>query len=186
MSEQWRPVVGFEHLYEVSDLGRVRSIPRYARNVSKKGKEGVRWRPGKVLKAALEKGYERVALTDKNGGAKMHMVHHLVYEAYNGPRTEGLVIAHDDGVKTNNTPGNLVEKSQKANVEDKFKHGTMQRGEEIATAKLTTTEVLAIKRGLARGERHVALAARFGVSRWTIADISTGRRWSWLEEEGTR
>lgn len=91
--EIWKPVVGFEGLYEVSNQGRVKSIPR------KRCK-------GNVLKPHIVKGYEYVHLS-KDGKAKYLKVHRLVADAFL-PEIQGKsYVNHIDGNKTNNSVKNL-------------------------------------------------------------------------------
>lgn len=79
-------------------------------------------------------------------------------------------------------PGHLIWKTRAENEADKLEHGTSNRGERHGRAKITEAEartILSLK-----GEVHQGkLAARFGVSQPTIADIHAGRRWAWLSEE---
>ena len=98
--EQWKEIAGYEGLYEVSDLGRVKSLWY--------GKE-------KILKPHKNTdGYLRVNLC-KDGKAKHSKVHRLVAEAFI-PNTQGLeTVNHKDEVKTNNVASNLEWMSQKDN-----------------------------------------------------------------------
>jgi len=48
LDEDWRPVVGWEHLYEVSNQGRVRSLPRYIPAVNRNGTGRLNRCPGGV------------------------------------------------------------------------------------------------------------------------------------------
>lgn len=72
--EEWRPVVGYEGLYEVSDWGNVRSVDKYI---------GKRFWKGKVLKKIPNfEDYHIVTLSDENHKQKQHKVHRLVAEAW--------------------------------------------------------------------------------------------------------
>ena len=99
MIEEWRPIVGYEGLYEVSNTGQVRSLDRYDnRNCFRKGKV---LSPGKNTK-----GYLFVILTC-NGKRKTINVHRLVTEAFL-PNPDNLPeINHKDEDKTNNSVDNL-------------------------------------------------------------------------------
>lgn len=123
MTEQWRPVIGYEGSYEVSDLGGVRSLERVAmrRNGSPMPV------PARILKTYRTPpvGYRAVKL--QNGGRETRVglrVHVLVLEAFVGPRPEGYVGCHNDGDIDNNTPPNLRWDTQKANLADMKAHGT--------------------------------------------------------------
>lgn len=97
--EVWKPVVGYEGLYEVSNQGRVRSVPRW----SCKGK-GRRWVQGGVLKPTTEKnGYQVVSIK----GA-LHKVHRLVMNAFCAPAPDwSTMVNHIDGNPSNNQLANL-------------------------------------------------------------------------------
>ena len=104
MNEEWRPVKGYEGIYEVSNLGRVRSLDR----VSKFKTGRVVPIAGRVMKTGLHyKGYERLMLSDGSGREISKFVHRLVAEAFI-PNPDGLPeVNHKDEDKTNNRPENL-------------------------------------------------------------------------------
>ena len=99
--EQWKSIAGYEGLYEVSNLGRVKSL--------KFGKE-------KFLKPfKIKKGYLLVHLC-RNGKSKYFYVHRLVAEAFI-PNPEGLSeVNHKDEDKTNNVVDNLEFCSRRYNI----------------------------------------------------------------------
>lgn len=112
--ENWLPVVGYEGLYEVSDLGRVRSLDR----LDTAGHP----RKGRVLKQSARGPYLRVILS--NGKSQNRNVQHLVAEAFIGARPKGLVLRHLNGVAIDNRPCNLAWGTQGQNMLDKRGHGT--------------------------------------------------------------
>ena len=120
-SENWMPVVGYEGRYEVSDLGRVRSCDRQARTRG----TSTRFHPGRVLKGVANAGGRvTVSLPDGAGGQKTRLVHHLVLEAFSGPRPDGTEACHWDGDASNNRLSNLRWDSHLSNEADKARHGT--------------------------------------------------------------
>lgn len=101
--EYWRPVVGYEGLYEVSNLGRIKSFDTY-----RKGPNGsIRICKGRILKPWTTKnGYLLVNLY-KNGKKKKFYVHRLVAEAFL-PNPDNLPeVNHKDENKLNNNVENL-------------------------------------------------------------------------------
>lgn len=118
--ENWAPVVGYEGLYEVSDLGRVRSLDRTT--------TGARHRKiqGKVLtlNSSQAGGYHVVGLWRDNK-IKNRKVSCLVLEAFVGPRPPGLVARHfPDRDPTNNQLSNLSWATAAQNGRDRRGHGT--------------------------------------------------------------
>lgn len=111
--EIWRPVVGYEGLYEVSNYGNVRSLDRiitYSNGSAHKTK-------GKVL-IPLKGRYLRVCLAEK-GDWKCMQIHRLVAQAFPeicGDFFEGCVIDHLDGNPYNNVAENIQACDQKTNI----------------------------------------------------------------------
>jgi len=165
--ENWRPVVGCEMVYEISDLYRIRRVVA-ARNVV----------AGHILKPYRDReGYLAIRLC-VNGRRPTFKVHHLVLLAFVGPRPEGMECRHLDGNKTNNRPENLCWGTSTENAADSFRHGTSPLGERNGRAKLTEANVIEIRKLLAQGMPQQAIASRFGVSRRTIGRIKSGTRWT--------
>src|SRR4051812_32028619 len=97
--EQWRPVVGFEGFYEVSDHGRVRSLPR--KMVDSRGRN--RSFRGRILSPARQPRDGRLwVYLSVEGVVTFHYVHTLVLQAFVGPRPPGLWGLHTDGDAANN------------------------------------------------------------------------------------
>lgn len=174
MSERWLPVVGFEG-YEVSDQGRVRSW---------RHKSGRRARPV-LIKGLTERGYRRVGLRREGEARKiMRPVHQLVLEAFVGPCPPGQEVAHGNGVRGDNTLGNLRWDTKSGNAKDRAKHGTQQYGSAVHTSKLTAEQVAEIRRRYAAGGIYqYQLAAEFGVVQNAIHSIVSGKSWRIREED---
>lgn len=99
-AEIWKPVVGYEGLYEVSNLGRVKSLPKYHQNKER------------IMSQYINQhnGYAYVGLS-KDGEHRQHRVHKLVMEAFTDYRSMGrgseYEIDHIDCNRSNNYIGNL-------------------------------------------------------------------------------
>jgi hypothetical protein len=173
-AEIWKPVVGYEGLYEVSDLGRVRSLWRSNGCGRVRRSEPFVLREGKS-----SNGYVAVTLC-KDGAERRISIHRLVLTAFVGPCPSGMEAAHSDGVRANCGLTNLSWKSHRDNIADKVAHGTQQVGERNPAALLTRDDVVAIRRDYRRGCRTSgapALGRRYGVSPSAILAVVHGVNW---------
>lgn len=118
--EEWRPVVGWESKYEVSNLGRIRSIPRVVRG----GRGSHRNVPQTIRKQfPTNSGYMIVGLSNGQN-SRSRLVHVLVLEAFVGPRPSDMEACHFDGDKTNNVLSNLRWDKKRNNNLDAVRVGT--------------------------------------------------------------
>lgn len=107
--EEWKPVVGFEGLYEVSDWGNVKSVDRTFEYYHPSAKKNIkRTFKGQILKKVLNQdGYHVVSLRDYNHKGHEGKVHRLVAEAWI-PNLEGKpLIDHINGNKIDNRVENI-------------------------------------------------------------------------------
>jgi hypothetical protein len=121
--EEWRPVVGYGGIYEVSNHGRVRSLERLVPHCQ----GGQRRISARMLKLTVSSttGYRVVNLRDAAGGrpSSLQSVHRLVLAAFAGPCPPGMEACHNDGDKINNHVSNLRWDTQSANNIDTVNHG---------------------------------------------------------------
>ena len=116
--EIWKDIKGYEGIYQVSNLGRVKSLARVV--VKAYGKEH-------NLKERIKKsnlnhlGYEILRL-HKDAVGKTYAVHRLVAEAFLN-KENGLEVNHIDGVKTNNKVSNLEYCTRSQNVQHAYDNG---------------------------------------------------------------
>lgn len=167
-SETWKPVVGYEGAYEVSDLGNVRSLARMDRR-------GRRVKARTLASGIAGNGYLLVSLW-RDGRGESRMVHQLVAAAFLGPRPEGMDICHADGNRTNPAAANLRYDTRAANLADARAHGTLPgllkthcpRGHRLASPNLVPSLIgrmrnclsCARERGLARAQKRPFNPAR--------------------------
>ena len=120
MTEEWRPVLGWEGFYEVSDQGRVRALDR----VVIRKDMGKPWRyKGRICSQRVGwTPYYAVSLTYHNR-KETRLVHHLVCEAFHGPRGDGQVARHLNDVKLDNRAENLAWGSKTDNRRDAVRNG---------------------------------------------------------------
>lgn len=102
MEEIWKDIKGYEGLYQVSNLGRVKSLGRY-----QKAKLGsIQYRGDRLLKPWLRKDYLTVRLVD-NGKGKNYSIHRLVAEAFIDNPDNLPCVNHKDFNTKNNVATNL-------------------------------------------------------------------------------
>ena len=184
--EIWKPIPANPN-YEASSAGRIRSLGRKLRFVSKRGTES--WRVSKTKVLATDKkinnaGYRGVSL----GGKISRFVHQCVWEAFNGPIPQGQTINHINGNKLDNRLSNLEMCSCKENNRKAWDMGLFERvrknqskrwlsrgNPKNVLSKEQAREI--VERNLA-GERQKDLAKEFGI---TQPAVSYARRTKWYE-----
>lgn len=174
--EIWKAVIGYEDIYEVSNFGNVRSLPRMDSN-------GHEWK-GKTLKQAKSgknKPYLKVNLC-KEGTQKVVYVHRIVAQAFLPNPENKYDVNHIDGDKLNNKLENLEWVTRKENIKHACDNGLSPRGEQ--RGKLTENQVLEIYKRGKEGEMQKSLAREFEVNVSAICKILKGDNWSWLTNDG--
>lgn len=107
MKEIWKPIKNYEGLYEVSNLGRVRSLDRITKYTNRHGNESSQFRQGEIKNQCDNgNGYKIVNLYKNNKG-KTFYVHRLVVEAFRGEIPEKMAVNHIDFNTENNNLDNL-------------------------------------------------------------------------------
>lgn len=177
--EEWRDVAGYEGRYQMSNLGRVKSLARQVEHVCSRTRNYVKCYPELILQQVPnDGGYLTVNLHNKRGDTRL--VHHLVLSAFVGPRPGShldLDGCHNDGNKENNRSNNLRWDTRTNNEADKIEHGTSNRGDRNGRRKLSSAQVEAIRVALASGARQREIADFYGVSQPSISAIKSGVNW---------
>lgn len=174
--EEWVSIPGYEQAYEVSNMGRVRSLDRkiyvtgrfpYYRN-----------QKGKLLTQQLSiHGCNQVSVSGHS--KKCWKVHVLMAFAFFGVRPKGLETCHNNGNSLDNRLFNLRYDTHVNNIKDKEKHGTKQEGQKHYRSKLTNEEAAFIVKLLSDGQlTHAEIAELVPSSTVNIVNnISCGVSW---------
>ncbi len=169
LKEAWKPVVGYEGWYEVSDIGRVRRVHIIPID-----------RTNRILKNQLNRynGYQHIVLS-KNGVKKHQYIHRLVGQAFLLVPTDKQAneINHKNGVRTDNKVKIFEWVTRQGNVDNAIARGTAVRGERVGGSKLTEEKVKEIRRACTRGEDYGELSARYGISKASITLIKQRKNW---------
>ncbi len=172
--EIWKDIEGYEALYKVSNLGRVKSLDR----IDSIG----RHRKGKILKPSFSQGYPYINLRIKSK-TQPYRIHHLVATAFIPNPEHKPEVNHIDGNKRNNCVDNLEwvthsENMHHASITNLF---NMPKGESHWRALLTNEEIKSIRKEyIYCGKEHNMrfLAKKYGVSRNTIGYIVNNKTYT--------
>ena len=169
--EIWKVIKDFP-LYQVSNLGRVKTTKRFGSS-------------GGLLKLIVgSTGYHYVTLRTKPR-RKFATVHRLVLTAFRGECPSNMNARHLDGIRTNNRLENLKWDTLQNNEADKIQHGTDGRGENHSQVKLNEGQIFEIRTKYKSGRYSTsALAEEFGVCQQHVSAIVRGEAWKHLLESG--
>jgi hypothetical protein len=174
-NEVWKPVVGYEGYYEVSNYGKVRNV-----------KKGQSRRVNHVLALAkCPQGYLYVGIRkDGYETRKTYRVHRLVASAFIGECPVGYEVNHLNGVKDDNRVCNLQYVTPKENTRHSIIELGRQapKGERHGRAKLNNDDVLTIRALALSGFPVRQMAETYGVAKNSIRKIIKRKTWTHLED----
>jgi len=162
MKEIFKPIPSYEGIYEISNLGRVKSLKFSNERILKPCFHGL--------------GYSQVGLL-KDGAQKNKFIHRLVLLAFIGE--SDLQVNHKNGVKTDNRLENLEYCTASENIRHSFDTGLNVglKGEKHGNSKLTDAQARQIKYGH-QGMTQQAIAEIYGIAQTQVSLIRLGKTWS--------
>lgn len=173
--ETWMDVKGFEGLYQVSDMGRVKSL---ARSVA--SGNAIHYVTERIMRhwRGVTSLYDCVRLY-KNGNRKKYSVHRLVAQHFLPDWDAALEVNHIDGNRYNNVVSNLEMCTRKDNVRHSIIHFLKNDyGEKSTNARLSNAQAREIRKIYRTGTTtQEALALQYGVCRQTISAISRYKKY---------
>lgn len=169
--EEWKPIKGFEGLYEISSIGRVKSLSRL---IDRGGKPNY-VRKERMLMTPLDRyGYKKVSLS-KNKVRKHTTVHRLVAEAFISNPKELPEVNHKDGDKLNNHKNNLEWCTGEYNMKHARSNNLIDynkvSGENCYITNLTNEVVSEIREKLNKGIRNKDIEVEYKLSRSAVSRI---------------
>lgn len=172
--ELWKPIAGYEALYDVSTTGRVRAKAKSISLPYGGFREHVE---ADLSQDVMKKGYRRVALCHR-GGQQRVLVHVLVARAFISNPHNYPMVNHIDGNKGRNVVSNLEWCSDSYNI-----HHAIENGWSIG---MTTEMIGTIKEMLAGGMSDAEVAAQVNRSAATIHGVGQGRHRNLTPDEPSR
>lgn len=172
--EIWLPVVGYEHLYHVSNFGRIKSLTKKS-----KCRGGFRTVKEKILKPQVDIGGYLTVGIYKESICKIKKIHVLVANAFIPNPENKRQVNHKDGSKKNNHVSNLEWNTSSENMNHAHSIGLVNvaKGERQHNSRLKSEEVIFIF----NSELDVhTLALKFNVKARNIYAIKEGQNWSHL------
>lgn len=175
MAEIWKDIAGYEGLYQVSNLGKVKSL--FRRN------GGTLIPIEHILADKIEKktGYNRIHLS-VSGTAKDFCVHRLVAQAFIDNPHQLEQVNHKDFNRANNCVENLEWMSVRENADYSWRAGRKARGERQGKAKLTSAQVLRMRllKEITPSLTYAKLAKMFNVEAGHVSRIVNLKFWRHL------
>lgn len=166
--ETLKPIKDYEGLYEISSLGRVKSLYRKIKVGSYEKSVHERFR--KPYKT--QEGYYGIGL-NKGGKVKKIYLHRLVAEAFIENKFDKPTVNHIDGDKSNNSVYNL----EWATFSEQTNHA-IDNKLLVHKSKLSVNDVIEIKNLLELKEyTDKEISLKYNVARKTISDIKLGKTW---------
>ena len=177
INEIWLALPGFEGAYEISNMGRVRSLDRF---IIDNGLTRKRFRKGRVLKPGRNtNGYLHIFATYKNK-QKAIQVHQGVMQTFVGPQEKGIEVMHNNGIKSDNKLSNLSYGTRKDNVKDSFRLNEYLMGEAAPWSKLANEDVI----NICKDPRFISeISKSYNVSTGTISMIKNRKMWKSLTKD---
>jgi len=171
-NEIFKPIMGYEGKYEISNMGRVKSLKRKQKTKS----NGFAIRKGKIIKtSSTGKGYLQIKLS-MDGRERSFSVARLVAIHFIGLPETGRQVNHIDSDRKNNNINNLEWVKQQQNSDHRMAYGKVIRGEDVKQSKLKEEDIVKIRK-LLKNHTVREIASKFKVSHPTIVYISQKKIW---------
>jgi hypothetical protein len=169
MKEIWKNIPGYEGLYQVSNLGNIKSLYRYQ----------------KILKPGIRKnGYLHITLC-KNKQKKDELVHRIILKTFDGE--SNLDCNHKNGIKTDNRLKNLEYCTRQENIKHSYNNKLQIPivGENCSYSKLTEKQVKQVKWIFKNVKVKYGywgkLAKLWGVHPNTLSSVRNNHSWRHIE-----
>ena len=175
MNEIWKDIDGYAGIYQVSSLGRTRSLDRTlptARNRMQTFK-------GRILRPNIHKDGYHCRSLQKSGKIRIRLVHQLVASAFIGSCPDGMEVNHKDGDKSNNSYTNLEYVTASENCLHAHRTGLRNARKGSLSPKAVLNESCVREIISLSGKKTLReIAEKYNVDPTTIGCILSGKTWS--------
>ena len=175
--EIWKDIQGYEGHYQISNIGRVKSLARKKNHI-----KGFAITKEIILKQQKNfDGYYNLSLK-LNCCRKNYSIHRLVAIHFISNLDNKKEVNHINGIKQDNRVENLEWCTRRENIIHSFNTGLNagNKGEKHGMSKITELQVLEIKQRLKNGQTHQKIAEIYNVGRTTISAINQNKNWNYL------
>lgn len=173
-TETWQAVPGYEGAYEISDMGRVRSVDRMSAQGHLRGRL-------RRLGTSVT-GYVHVGLCRDGKLRNVNLARMVATVFIRAPKDDEQV-NHLDGVKANNAASNLEWCTRSMNNLHRCRVLGKNRGMRHGNAKLTDADIHDIRREVAAGRTTTSVGRARGLNHTTVARIARRKSWQHVPEQ---
>jgi hypothetical protein len=174
--EVWKDVLGLENFYQVSNMGKVKTMPREVI----RGRGGVYKTPERLLNPSINSDGYYTGIFRVNKKACNYKVHTLVALAFIGQIPKGMEVNHKNGIKTDNRVENLEIITKSQNIKHAFNIGLNKpnKGEKNGNSKYTKEDAIKVKKLIKNGLTETQIVNEINCSIHFVRDIRRNRTWA--------
>lgn len=179
LNEEWRDVSGYEGMYQVSNLGRLKSLERYVRHSA----NNISLKKEHIFNVGIS-NKSLIAILSKEGTSKGYLIYRLVAKAFIPNPENKPEVNHIDGNRMNNKVTNLEWATRSENEKHAYDTGlyVSRKGENHPMSKITRNDILKMYDLFNAGNSKKQIAEIFNISYSHVCRIFKGSTWKHLPD----
>lgn len=182
--EEWKDIKGYEGYYQISNLGRVRSLDRETTQKHYSGVTSHYFRKGNIKKIQVQKnGYEIIAL-NKNGKITRKLIHRLVAESFIDNPKDYSYVNHKDNNLRNNQVDNLEWCTQSYNIKYAYDNWTKYPPNMKSIRQLKDGKTIAVYDSISEAQRMTRICFT-NISKCCrkLRNHAGGYQWEYIQQK---